>query len=120
MTHLDLTPAEASTWKFVDGGAAPRYVGWRTYAQGRAPHTLSLPWSSRHPLDALHFVTVYHYRYWDEDRQKLLTAHGEATLECIRSGLGIPIIASAHHVLPHLLDSVGRLISAWHLDHGRH
>ena len=55
-------------------------------------------------------ATVYFYQYWDEDSARLVTSKWEATLECIRSGLGTPIIATGRQVPARDLDPFGRLI----------
>ena len=56
------------------------------------------------------FVTVYHYQYWDESQQAMLTSKWTATLECIRSGLGTPVVASGRQVPVRDLDAFGRVI----------
>jgi len=60
------------------------------------------------PLDHQELVTVYRYHYWDSDDVELLTSNWEATLECIRSGLGNPIIESGRQVPAGEVDAFGR------------
>jgi hypothetical protein len=62
--------------------------------------------------DAADFVVVYHYRYWDEDKHQMVTSKSEATLPCIKDGLGIPIIETGRKVPRSAVDSLGRLIVA--------
>jgi hypothetical protein len=61
-------------------------------------------------LDRQELLTVYRYRYWDEERGEHVSSDREATLECIRSGLGIPIIDSGRQVRVGDLDAVGRAV----------
>jgi hypothetical protein len=60
--------------------------------------------------DAIEFVVVYHYRYWDEDKQEMVTSSSAATLPCIKDGLGIPILESGRKVPRNAVDNLGRLI----------
>ena len=62
-------------------------------------------------LDLREFATVYRYRYWDDEKAELVTSKWEATLECIRCGLGNPVIASGRRVPAGDLDAFGRLIT---------
>jgi hypothetical protein len=55
-------------------------------------------------------VTIYRYEYWDSEGLELLTSRWEATLECIRSGLGNPIISSGRQVPANEVDEFGRHI----------
>jgi hypothetical protein len=59
-------------------------------------------------LNHRELITVYHYQYWDGDNIQLLTSKWEATLECIRSGLGNPIIESGRQVPASEVDAFGR------------
>jgi hypothetical protein len=60
--------------------------------------------------DAIEFVVVYHYRYWDEDKNEMVTSSSEATLPCIKDGLGIPILESGRKVPRSAVDNLGRLM----------
>jgi hypothetical protein len=60
--------------------------------------------------DVKDFVVVYRYDYWDEDQLRMITSTLEATLQCIRDGLGIPIIESGRKVPRTAVDGRGRLI----------
>lgn len=53
---------------------------------------------------------VYRYRFWDEDRQQLVQSSAMATLECIRNGLGQPLIESGLRVPSDAVDLSGRLV----------
>jgi hypothetical protein len=55
-------------------------------------------------------VVVYRYDYWDEDQHRMVTSTLEATLQCIKDGLGIPVIESGRKVPRAAVDSRGRLI----------
>jgi hypothetical protein len=57
-------------------------------------------------------VVVYSFQHWDDDQQQMVTSSGMATLECIRSGLGRPILESGRRVSVHAVDRVGRFITA--------
>jgi len=61
-------------------------------------------------LDHQQFATVYLYQYWDDEKAELVASKWAATLECIRCGLGTPIIASGRQVPLGDLDAFGRLI----------
>lgn len=61
-------------------------------------------------LDAKDFVVVYRYHYWDEDQHQMVTSKGEATLECIKDGLGMALIESGRKVPRSAVDGLGRLI----------
>jgi hypothetical protein len=52
---------------------------------------------------------VYRYQFWDEATSLFVTAKREATLDCIRCGLGIPVLSSGRPVAFSDLDSVGRV-----------
>ena len=54
-------------------------------------------------------ATVYLYIFWDENTSVFITAKREATLDCIRCGLGIPLLTSGRQVALSHLDDVGRL-----------
>jgi len=56
------------------------------------------------------FVVVYHYRYWDERRQEMRVSKWMATLECIRAGLGMPIIETGRKAPLDAVDELGRLM----------
>jgi hypothetical protein len=56
------------------------------------------------------YFLVYHYQYWDEDKRQMVTSKWMATLECIRNGLGVPIIESGLRVPRESVDDLGRLI----------
>lgn len=58
------------------------------------------------------YVTVYHYQYWDDAKQQKVTSKWEATLECIKNGLGTPILESGRKVPASSVDIHGRLIVA--------
>jgi hypothetical protein len=58
------------------------------------------------------FVVVYHYHYWDEERRQMVVSQREATLQCIKDGLGIPIIESGRKVSLTELDGHGRVMAA--------
>jgi hypothetical protein len=62
--------------------------------------------------DAMEFVVVYRYRYWDEDKREMVTSSSEATLPCIKDGLGVPILESGRKVPRSAVDNLGRLIEA--------
>jgi hypothetical protein len=62
--------------------------------------------------DTQDFVVVYRYDYWDADENRMVTSQAEATLECIRNGLGIPVIQSGRKVPRTAVDDRGRLIAA--------
>jgi hypothetical protein len=62
--------------------------------------------------DAQDYVVVYRYRYWDEERREMTTSKGEATLPCIKDGLGIPVVESGRKVPRSCVDDRGRLIVA--------
>lgn len=66
--------------------------------------------------DVEDFVVVYRYHYWDEDRHQMVVSKREATLQCIRDGLGIPVIESGRKVPRSALDEFGRVIATQ--DHG--
>ena len=61
-------------------------------------------------MDEREPVTVYRYQYWDSDDLQRLTSKWEATLQCIRSGLGDPIIESGRQVPASEVDEFGRHI----------
>lgn len=52
---------------------------------------------------------VYRYQFWDEAMSMFVTARREATMDCIRCGLGTPLLTSGRQVAFSDLDSVGRL-----------
>jgi hypothetical protein len=60
--------------------------------------------------DTGEFLVVYRYQFWDEDAQEMRTSKWMATLECIRDGLGTPVIASGTKVPRESVDELGRLI----------
>jgi hypothetical protein len=60
--------------------------------------------------DAQDYVIVYRYDYWDEDQHRMVTSKAEATLQCIRDGLGIPVVESGRKVPRTAVDDRGRLI----------
>lgn len=64
---------------------------------------------NRPPLDRPEHATVYQYQYWDADTSQFVASTQEATLECIRCGLGIAIIESGRQVALCDLDEVGRV-----------
>lgn len=70
--------------------------------------------------DAIEFVVVYHYRYWDEDKHEMVTSKSEAMLPCIKDGLGIPIIESGRKVPRTAVDHLGRLIETEQQDETQH
>jgi hypothetical protein len=57
------------------------------------------------------FIVVYRYDYWDVDQNRMVSSQAEATLECIRDGLGIPVIESGRKVPRTAVDDRGRLIA---------
>ena len=65
-------------------------------------------------LEHQDLATVYRYRYWDDESAQFAISKWEATLECIRCGLGTPIIHSGRQVLVTELDAFGRLIEPAH------
>ena len=70
-------------------------------------------------MDPRDTVTVYRYQYWDSNRFELLTSKWEATLECIRNGLGNPIIESGRPVPASEVDEFGRHFSPRRVDSGK-
>lgn len=60
--------------------------------------------------DTAGFIVVYRYHYWDEEQHQMVVSRREATLECIRNGLGIPIVESGRKVHFSQLDEHGRVI----------
>jgi hypothetical protein len=56
------------------------------------------------------YLVVYRYQYWDEDTEQMRASKWMATLQCIRDGLGTPIIASGMKVPRESVDGLGRLI----------
>ena len=66
--------------------------------------------------DVEDFVVVYRYHYWDEDQHQMVISKWEATLQCIKDGLGIPAIETGRKVPRAALDAFGRVIVTQ--DHG--
>jgi hypothetical protein len=60
--------------------------------------------------DTAGFVVVYRYHYWDEEQHQMVVSPREATLECIRNGLGIAIVESGRKVHFSQLDEHGRVV----------
>ena len=54
-------------------------------------------------------VWVYRYRYWDPARNEMMTASREATLDAIKSGLGVPVVESGRKVPMRTIDRQGRV-----------
>ena len=54
-------------------------------------------------------VWVYRYRYWDPARNEMVTASREATLDAIKSGLGVPVVESGRKVALKTIDRQGRV-----------
>ena len=55
------------------------------------------------------FVWVYHYRYWDAERQEQAVSQDMFTSDAIRAGLGVPIVESGRKVRLDEVDARGRL-----------
>ena len=53
-------------------------------------------------------VLVYDYEYWDPESQRMVRSARPATLDAIRNGLGVPVLASARRVPLHGLDHTGQ------------
>ena len=83
------------------------FVNAHTAGRGR-PKYGSCSQTRTQPMDRQELVTVYRYQYWDIDAVQLLTSQWEATLDCIRSGLGNPIIESGRQVPASEVDAFGR------------
>ena len=56
-------------------------------------------------------VWVYRYRYWDPRANEMVTATREATLEAIKSGLGVPVVESGRKAHHSDLDGHGRVMA---------
>ena len=56
-------------------------------------------------------VMVYDYEYWDPDKGAMLRSHVPATLEAIKSGLGIPLVSTGRWVPLSQIDGLGRVHS---------
>ena len=54
------------------------------------------------------YVLVYLYRYWDPEKQEMAVSTDRATLDAIKSGLGMPLTESGLKVPRHELDLLGR------------
>ena len=65
-------------------------------------------------MDRQEWLTVYRYQYWDEDSAQHVTSDCEATLECIRRGLGTPILDSGRRARVGDLDASGRALPSVH------
>jgi len=53
-------------------------------------------------------VMVYDYEYWDPERSQMLRSQVPATLEAIKSGLGIPLLDTGRAIARAELDALGR------------
>lgn len=54
-------------------------------------------------------IWVYQYKYWDNRREELVASDYAATLDAIKSGLGIPILTSGLKVHRHQLEQGRRI-----------
>ena len=55
-----------------------------------------------------HWVMVYDYEYWDPASEHMKISATPATLDAIKNGLGIPILASGRKVAADEIDATGR------------
>jgi hypothetical protein len=53
-------------------------------------------------------VWVYHYRFWNPRTNEMLRASRAATLDAIKSGLGVPIVDSGRKIPAGSIDEHGR------------
>jgi len=60
------------------------------------------------PMHNPESVMVYDYEYWDPERSQMLRSLVPATLEAIKSGLGIPLLDTGRPVARTDLDGFGR------------
>jgi hypothetical protein len=57
------------------------------------------------------YVVVYLYRHWDSDRGEMVVSQNRATLEAIKSGLGMALTESGIKVPRTDLDRLGRYLT---------
>lgn len=55
-------------------------------------------------------VWVYPYRYWDENANALVVSSDLATLDAIRSGLGVPVLGEGRKVPTWMVSHNGRFV----------
>jgi hypothetical protein len=60
------------------------------------------------------WMLVYDYQFWDPRIGHMIVSETPATLEAIRSGLGMPLTHTGRRVAKSTLDSVGRVRKPGH------